>query len=134
MDTAPPVTPKKLHPFKAMVSPSNQHRSISPPPDIDIGVNSTPLPRSSRMFLLICNVLPDNKTSFGDSIILVKKALMEIISTDDGKELADIDLIVIASGQSQDCHSASAHLELAQQVKMLNSVPQPNLLIKWMKL
>jgi hypothetical protein len=132
MDTFPPVTPKKLRPFKAMVSPSNRHRSISPPPDIDIGVNSTPLPGSSGMFLLIRNVLPDNKTGFGDPIVLVKKALTDIISTDDGKELADIDLVVIAGGRPQDRHSASAYLELAQQVKMLDSVPRPDLLIEWM--
>jgi hypothetical protein len=123
MDASPPAMPKKLRPFKAMVSPSNQHRSISPPPDIDIGVNSTPLPRSSGMFLLIHNMLPDNKTGFGDPVILVKKALMDIISTDDGKELADIDLVIIAGGQLQDHHSASAYLKLAKQVKILNSLP-----------
>ena len=132
MDTAPPVTPKKLRPFKAMVSPSNRHRSISPPPDIDIGINSTPLPGSSRMFLLVRNILPDNKTGFGDPVILVKKALTDIISTDDGKELADIDLVVIAGGRPQDRHSASAYLELAQKVKMLDPVPRPDLLIEWM--
>jgi hypothetical protein len=93
-----PVTPKKLCLFMHLVSPSNRQRSILPPPDIDIGVNSTPLPGSSGMFLLICNVLPDNKTGFTKPVELVKKAISEIISGDEGKELSDIAVEVIPGG------------------------------------
>ena len=81
-----------------LVSPSNCHRSISSPLDIDIGVNSTPLPGLSGMFLLICNVLPDSKTSFGKPVELVKKAINEIINADEGKELTDIAPEVFSGG------------------------------------
>jgi len=94
----PPITPKKLCPFMALVSPSNHHRSISPPPDIDIGVNSTPLPGSSGMFLLIRNVLPDNRTGFANLVTLVKKAVDDIINSDEGKELAEIAVEIIPGG------------------------------------
>jgi hypothetical protein len=114
-----PITPKKLHPFMPLVSPSNCQRSISPPLDIDIGVNSTPLPGSSGMFLLIRNVLPDNKTSFGKPVELVKQAISEIISGDEGKELTDIALEVIPGGRMQDLHSSLAYLKLAQEIKCL---------------
>jgi len=115
-----------------LVSPSNCHRSILPPPDIDIGVNSTPLPGSSGMFLLIHNVLPDNKTDFMKPVELVKKAIGEIISGDEGKELSDIVVEVIPSGRTQDPHSSSAYLKLAQEIKSLDSVPCPDLLMDWM--
>jgi hypothetical protein len=126
------ITPNKLHPFTALISPSNCHRSISPPPDINISVNSTPLPGSSGMFLLIHNILPDNKTGFANPIELVKRAINKIMSCDKGKELADIAVEIIHGGQPQDPHCSSAYIELAQQIKTLDTIPQPNLLINWM--
>jgi len=127
----PLITPKKLCPFLALVSPSNCHRSISPPPDINIGINSTPLPSSSRMFLLIHNVLPDNKPSFANPGALVKKAINNIISSDEGKELADITVKIIPGSWPQDPHSSSAYLELAQEIKILDTLSWPDLLMDW---
>jgi hypothetical protein len=124
-----PVTPKKLRPFTPLVSP--QKRNVSPPPDIDTGVNNTPLPGSSGMFLLIRNVLP-NKSGFAKPIELVETAINEIIQSDKGEKLAHITVVVIAGGRPQDPHSSSAYLELAQEIKSLDSVPRSDLLIDWM--
>jgi len=74
------------------------------------------------MFLLIRNVLPDNKTGFAKPVDLVKKAINEIISGDEGKELSDIAVEVIPGSQTQDPHSSSAYLELAQEIKTLDTV------------
>jgi hypothetical protein len=106
-----PTTPKKLCLFVALVSPSNHQRSISPPPDIDIGVDSTPLPESSGMFLLISNVLPESNTGFVDPVMHVKQAISEILSCDEGKGLTEISVEVIAGGQSQDTHASLEFLE-----------------------
>jgi hypothetical protein len=84
------------------------------------------------MFLLIRNVLPDNKTGFAKPVKLVKKAISEIISGDEGKELSDIAVKVIPGGRTQNPHSSSAYLELAQEIKTLDTVPRPNLLMDWM--
>jgi hypothetical protein len=84
------------------------------------------------MFLLIRNVLPDNKTGFAKPVEFVKKAISEIISGDEGKELSDIAVEVIPGGRTQDPHSSSAYLELAQEIKTLDTVPRPNLLMDWM--
>jgi hypothetical protein len=124
-----PVTPKKLRLFTPLVSP--QKRNVSPPLDIDTGVNNTPLPGSSGMFLLIRNVLP-NKSGFAKPIELVETAINEIIQSDKGEKLAHITVVVIAGGRPQDPHSSSAYLELAQEIKSLDSVPRSDLLIDWM--
>ena len=64
---------RKIRPYTPFVT---RRRSLSPPPDIDIGFNSTPLPSSSGMFLLVHNVLPstDKKAGFGRPVELVQKA------------------------------------------------------------
>lgn len=126
-----PVTPRKLRPFVRLVPTSNRKRSLSPPPDIDAGVNNTPLPSSSGMFLLIHNVLPNNKTGFAKPVELVKDTIHQIISSVEGKELSDITVSVILGGRPLDPHSSSAYLELAQEIKMLDLVPRPDLLMDW---
>ena len=88
-----------------LISPSNRQRSISLPPGIDIGVNSTPIPVSSDMFLLICNILPDSKMGFANPVLLTNKAISEIVSGDKWKELKNIAVVVISGGQMQDAHS-----------------------------
>ena len=80
----PPVTPRKLRPFAPLVSPYNRKKSLSPPPDLDIGVNSTPIAASSGMFLLVRNVLPD-KSGFGKPVEIIKKVLAEIVSIEQWK-------------------------------------------------
>ena len=126
-----PITPKKICPFTPLVSPYNHKKSISPPPDINIGVNSTPLPSASGMFLLICNILPVTKTGFAKPIELVKKVISEIVASNEGCELACIPVVVILGGRPQDAHSSSAYLELAQEVRTLNTLPRSDLLIDW---
>jgi hypothetical protein len=84
------------------------------------------------MFLLIQNVLLDSKTGFTKLVELVKKVISEIISCDEGKELAKITVEVISGGCPQDPHSSSAYLKLAHEIKTLDNVPQPNLLMDWM--
>jgi hypothetical protein len=84
------VTPKKLRPFAPLIPLHNRQRSISPPPDIDKGVNSTLLPASSGMFLLVRNVLPADKPGFGKPVEMVKKAMADICCSDEGAELLDI--------------------------------------------
>ena len=127
------VTPRKpLCPFAPLVSHSNRQRSISPPPDIDCGVNNTPMPASSGMFLLIRNVLPDSKTAFGKPVEMVKKAIAEIIKSPDGKDLADITVLILPGGRVQDRYSSSAYLELAKEIRQLDSIPRSDLLMDWM--
>jgi hypothetical protein len=75
------------------------------------------------MFLLIRNVLLDNNTGFGKPVELVKQAISEITSGDEGKELTDIALEVIPGGRTQDPHSSSAYLELALEIKTLETIP-----------
>jgi hypothetical protein len=130
--SAPNPSPKKLRPFAPLVSRTNRQRSISPPPDIDIGVNSTPLPASSGMFLLVRNVLPLDKPGFGKPVELVKAAIAELSESEIGKELAEITLDVIQGGRPQDQHCASAYIDLAQEIKALDTVPRPDLLTDWM--
>ena len=67
-----------------MIPAHNRQRSLSPPPDLNTGVNSTPLPASSGMFLLIRNVLPPNKSGFAKPVDLVREALAEVLHSDDG--------------------------------------------------
>ena len=124
----PSQNQKKLRPFVPLAT---RRRSLSPPPDIDIGVNSTPLPGSSGMFLLICNIFPPGSCGFGKPVELVEKAISEVTSSDDGMELSDILVTVIAGGHPQDPHSSSAYLELAQEIKSLDTVPRPDLLADW---
>ena len=88
-----PVTPKKLRPFIPLVSPFNRKRSISPPPDIDIGVNRTPLHASSGMFLLIRNILPPTNTGFAKPVELVNQAIKEIISSAAGQHQENMKLL-----------------------------------------
>ena len=126
----PESSPKKLRPYVPFVPRSNRQRNLSPPPDIDIGVNSTPLP--AGMFLLLRNVLPGDAPGFGKPVDLVKEAIAEISNTNEGKELAEITVDVIPGGHPQDFNSASAYLELAQEIKALDTVPRPDLLIGWM--
>ena len=83
------------------------------------------------MFLLIRNVLPD-KTGFAKPVELVQIAISEIIRSDEGKELAHITVTIIAGGRPQDPHSSSAYLELAQEIKSLDTVPRSDLLFDWM--
>ena len=127
------LTPKKLRPFAPLVPRTNRQRSISPPPDIDTGINSTPLPSSSGMFLLIRNVLPDNKTGFAKPVQLVNDAIAEILNSAEEKELTDVAVTVIAGGRAQDLHSVCAYLELAQEIRSLDPIPRPDLLADWMK-
>ena len=63
------TSPRKIHPYAPFIT---RHRSLSPPLDIDIGFNSTPLPSSSGMFLLIHNVLPssDKRAGFGNETVI----------------------------------------------------------------
>ena len=92
-----------------------------------------PLPSSSGMFLLIRNVLPstEKRSGFGRPTELVQQAISEAIESSKGDELSDISVMVIPGGRPQDQHCASAYLELAQEVKSLDSVPRPDLLIDW---
>lgn len=128
----PHSSPRKLRPYTPLVSRSNRQRDLSPPPDLDIGVNMTPLPASSGMFLLLRNVLPGDAPGFGNPVDLVKKAIAEILNDDEGKELAEITVDVIPGGHPQDPNRSSAYLELAQEIKALDTVPRPDLLIDWM--
>lgn len=129
----PHSSPKKLRPFVPLVSLLNR-RSISPPPDILVynGTNSPPLPASSGMFLLVRNVLPDNKSGFGKPDELVREAIDEICNSDEGKELSEITLDVMAGGHPQDLHRASAYIELAREIKKLYPLPRPDLLTDWL--
>ena len=124
-------SPRKLRPFMPLVSSSNCQKSLSPPPDFNTGVNNTPLPSASGMFLLIRNVLPQNKTGFAKPAELVNNAIAEILKTDDGKELSDIPIVVVPDGRPQDTHSSSAYLELAQEIRTIDPLPRPNLLMDW---
>jgi Reverse transcriptase (RNA-dependent DNA polymerase) len=125
-------SPKKIRPFAPLVPSHNRLNSVSPPPDMSLGVNSTPLPASSGMFLLIRNVLPPhNKTGFGKPLDLVKAAMTEILTSDDGDELHDITVALTAGGRPQDAHSSSVYLELSQQTKSLDPLPRPDLLLDW---
>lgn len=83
------------------------------------------------MLLLIRNVLPNNKTGFAKPVELVNEAVREIVTSDAGKDLLDISVLVVPGGRSQDPHSSSAYLELTQDVKSLDSVPRPDLLADW---
>ena len=124
------TSPRKIRPYIPFIT---RRRSLSPSPDINIGFNSTPLPSSSGMFLLVRNVLPstDKRAGFGRPVELVQKAIDEAIESSEGNELSDISVVVIPGGRPQDQHCASAYLELAQEVKSLDSVPRPDLLIDW---
>ena len=82
----------------ALVSPSNCQRSISPPPDLDIGVNSTPIPASSGMFLLIRNILPDGKTGFANLVMLTNKAISKIVNTKKWKDVKNVLVCVFSGG------------------------------------
>ena len=130
--STPRPSPKKLRPFVPLVPRSNRQRSISPPPDIDTGVNNTLLPASGGMFLLVRNVLPTDKPGFGNPVEMVKKAIAEICNLDDGKDLAEITLLVVAGGRPQDPNSSCAYIDLAQEIKILDHLPRPDLLMDWM--
>ena len=95
------VAPIKLHPFIPMIPAHNRQRSLSPPPDLNTGVNSTPLPASSGMFLLIHNILPPNKSGFAKPVDLVREALAEVLRSDDGIELTDIAVSILPGGRLQ---------------------------------
>ena len=123
-------SPKKLRLYTPHVA---RHRSLSPPPDLDAGFNCTPLPGSSGMFLLIRNILNADKSGFGKPVELVNKAISEIIASEDGTELSDISVLVVAGGRPQDPHSSSAYLELAHEIKSLDTIPRDDLLTDWMK-
>ena len=130
--STPRPSPKKLRPFVPLVPRSNRQRSISPPPDIDTGVNNTLLPASGGMFLLVRNVLPTDKPGFVNPVEMVKKAIAEICNLDDGKDLAEITLLVVAGGHPQDPNSSCAYIDLAQEIKILDHLPRPDLLMDWM--
>ena len=61
------------------------------------------------MFLLVRNVLPDNKPGSGKPVKLVRlgKAI------DEGEELSEITVDVMAGGRSLDPHCALAYIELS---------------------
>jgi hypothetical protein len=124
---------RKLRPFVPLVASHNRQRSLSPPPDLNSGVNSTPLPASSGMFLLIRNVLLQTKTGFGKPVELVRDAIAEILLSDAGVELTDIAVSVFPAGRPMDTHSSSAYLELTHETQALDHLPRPDLLADWMK-
>ena len=124
-------SPTKLRPFAPFVPTHNRQKSLSPPPDLSSGVNSTPLAASSGMFLLIRNVLPPSKTGFGKPINLVKDALTDVLTSDDGNHLADVYVTLVIGGRPQDTHSSSVYLELSQLTKSLDPLPRPDLLHDW---
>lgn len=125
-------TPTRLRPFVPLVSSHNRQKSLSPPPDLSSGVNSTLLPGSSGMFLLIRNVLPSNRTGFGTPVELVREALAETLLAEHGNDLIDVGVSVLPGGRPQDTHSSSAYLELSYQTKSLDPLPRPDLLSEWM--
>jgi Reverse transcriptase (RNA-dependent DNA polymerase) len=125
-------SPKKIRPFAPFIPSHNRLNSVSPPPDMSSGLNSTPLPASSGMFLLIRNVLPpNNKTGFGKPVELVTVALTEVLTSDDGNELVEVTVVLTAGGRPQDPHCSSVYLELSQQTKSLDPLPRPDLLRDW---
>jgi hypothetical protein len=127
------LTPRKLRAFAPLTALHNRQKSLSPPPDMNSGVNSTPLPASSGMFLLIRNVLPQNKTGFGKPVDLVREALAKILQSEDGLELLDVGVTVVPAGRPMDPFSSSAYLELTHQTRALDPLPRPDLLADWMK-
>lgn len=126
-------SPRKLRAFAPLVASHNRQKSLSPPPDMNSGVNSTPLPASSGMFLLIRNILPQNKPGFGKPVELVNNALAEILLSDDGPALIDVGVTVLPGGRPMDPFSSSAYLELAHETRALDPLPRPDLLADWMK-
>jgi hypothetical protein len=124
-------SPTKLRPFARFYPTHSREKSLSPPPDLSSGVNSTPLPASSGMFLLIRNVLPPSKTGFGKPIDLVKQALTDVLASDYGTILMDVYVTLVAGGRPQDPHSSSVYLELSQHTKSLDPLPRPDLLLDW---
>ena len=128
--SASPSPTKTLRPFKPLPPRSNRQRSISPPPDIDSGINSTPLPASSGMFLLVRNVLPTDKPGYGKPVDLVKKAIAEICETEEA-DLATISLDIVPGGRPQDPNCASAYIDLTHAIKLLDHLPRPDLLSDW---
>ena len=85
------------------------------------------------MFLLICNVLPNNKTGFAKPVELVNDAIAEILIANAGTDLADVAVTIVPGGHAQDLHSLCVYLELAQEIKTLDPTPHPDLLADWMK-
>jgi hypothetical protein len=83
------------------------------------------------MFLLVRNVLPDDKPGFEKPVKLVRKAIADICSSDDGNSLSEITLDLIPGGRPQDTHCASVYMELSQEIKTLDSLPRPDLLADW---
>ena len=83
------------------------------------------------MFLLVRNVLPNDKPGFGKPVELVKMAIAEIIAADDELLLSDITLDIVPGGRPQDAHCSSAYIDLAHEVKTLDTVPRSDLLIEW---
>ena len=126
------LTLKKPCAFAALVSPSNHHQSISPPPNINTGVNITPLHSSSGMFLLIWNILPDMSTGFINPVKAVQQAADEIIVSQDMSELLEIPIEVTQGGRLQDLHSTSMYIDLSSVIKAMDTVPRPDLLSDWM--
>ena len=116
-------SPRKLRAFAPLVASHNRQKSLSPPPDMNSGVNSTPLPASSGMFLLIRNILPQNKPGFGKPVELVNNALAEILLSDDGPALIDVGVTVLPGGRPMDPFSSSAYLELAHETRALDPLP-----------
>jgi hypothetical protein len=81
------------------------------------------------MFLLVRNV---DKPGFGNPVELVRKAITEICDLEEGSDLSEITLDVLPSGRSQDIKSASAYVELSQEIKALDLLPRSDLLLDWM--
>ena len=130
----PPIPPPgRLRPFVPLIAAHNRQRSLSPPPDLNTGVNNTPLPASSGMFLLIRNILPPNKPGFGKPVDLVREAIAEALLSDHENLLTEIGVAVIPGGRPQDVHSSSAYLELSIETRQRDPLPRPDLLTDWMK-
>ena len=84
------------------------------------------------MFLLIRNILPPTKTGFAKPVELVNAAIAEVLANPEEADLAGISVVVVPAGRPQDAHSSSAYLELAQEVRIIDSLPRSDLLIEWM--
>ena len=76
--------------------------------------------------------LPDYKPIFGRPVELVRKAIAEITSTDEGKELPEITVDVMRGGRPKDSYWTSVYIELTQVTKILDPLPRPDLLTDWL--
>ena len=71
------------------------------------------------MFLLVRNVLPDNKPGSGKPVELVRKAI------DQGKELFEIAVDVMVGGRSQDLSTGFCRYQLCRHHTRFKLLPCP---------